>query len=243
VAVGTPLTSIVVPTYNERENIETLVPRLQEILRGVGAEILVVDDSSPDGTGDVVRSFAATDSRVRLVTRERKTGLAGAVFAGVAAATGTYVCVMDADLSHDPEEVPDMLRLARAENADVVIGSRYVKGSSFVGQPLWRQGASFVLNNATRLLLWLRPRDVLTGYVVCKREVLANNPTHYSSTGFKFLVEVLSTQPGLRVREWPIVFHDRRKGYSKATVREMFELARLCLRLIAWRVTHLRRLG
>jgi dolichol-phosphate mannosyltransferase len=236
-----PLLSVIVPTYNERENLETLVPLLQDILRDTSVEILVVDDSSPDGTGLLVQALAAKDRRVRLVKREGKGGLSGAVFAGVEQAKGTYVCVMDADLSHDPEEIPSMLRLAQEQNADMVIGSRYVKGSSFVGQPLIRQMISVVLNNGVRLFLWLRPRDVLTGYVLCKREVIAEMSTRYSTRGFKFLLEVLATQRKLKVREWPIVFHDRRKGYSKATIREVFELARLCARLLLWRVAHLGR--
>lgn len=230
--------SVIVPTYNERENVSALVPRLLEVLGATPAEVIVVDDDSPDGTGAAVTAMAAREGRIRLVSRLDKRGLAGAVFAGAAEARGTFVCVLDADLSHDPEDVPDMLALAQA-GADVVIGSRYVAGAHFVDQPLVRRAMSMVLNGGTRLVLLLwRPRDVLTGYVLCRREVLTGMPTRFSARGFKFLAEVLATQRGLRVHEWPIVFRERRAGRSKASAREALELARLCVRLNIWRLAH-----
>lgn len=231
--------SVVVPTYNERENIAVLVPRLLEVLGTTPAEVIVVDDGSPDGTGAAVEALAREDGRVRLVQRDGKRGLAGAVFVGAAQARGAFVCVMDADLSHDPEELSSMLAVAQA-GADVVIGSRYVAGAHFVDQPLVRRLMSMVLNGGTRLVLLLwRPRDVLTGYVLCRREVLTGMPTQFSAPGFKFLAEVLATQRRLRVREWPIVFRERRAGRSKASAREALELARLCLRINIWQLTRL----
>ena len=134
-AASEPLLSVILPTYNERENVSVLVPRVLDILRNVPCEVIVVDDSSPDGTADTVREMGASDSRIRLLERPGKAGLASAVFAGAAEAQGRLVAVMDADLSHDPEVLPEML--ARAEDGyDVVIGSRYVQGGAFAHQPL-----------------------------------------------------------------------------------------------------------
>ena len=121
------LFSVIVPTYNERENVAVLVPRIVRALDGVPCEVIVVDDASPDGTADAVLALAAEGYPVRLVRRAAKLGLSSAVFAGAEAAAGRYVAVMDGDLSHDPTDLPPMLALAR-EGADVVIGSRFRAG-------------------------------------------------------------------------------------------------------------------
>lgn len=235
----TPLLSVVIPTYNERSNIARLVESITEVLSSVSLEVVVVDDNSPDGTSRVVRELAALDPRIRLVARLGKFGLASAVFTGAEAAKGEYVCSMDADLSHDPEELPQMLAMAK-DGADVVIGSRFVPGSMFVGQPLARRFISGLLNGVTRLALRLKPKDVLTGYVLCRRELITGMPTRYSARGFKFLAELLATRPGLRVAEWPIRFRERRHGRSKVGVREMKEFVKLCARLIWWQVRNAR---
>lgn len=229
-AAPEPLLSIVLPTYNERENVSLLVPRLLSLFHDVPCEVIVVDDGSPDGTADAVREMAAADTRVRLVERPGKAGLASAVFAGAAEAQGRFVAVMDADLSHDPEVLPEMLQRAR-EGWDVVIGSRYVQGGSFAHQPLVRRLISRVLNTGVRVMLMLSQRDVLTGYAVCRRELLTQMPTQHSSRGFKWLLELLAVYRGLRVHESPTVFRNRYAGASKADAREALGLAVLCLRL------------
>lgn len=232
-----PLLSVVIPTYNERENIARLVERILAVSGETPIDIIVVDDASPDGTAEVVEQLASADSRVRVLKRVGKQGLSGAVLAGAELASGEFVCVMDADLSHDPEEIPQMLEVAQT-GYDVVVGSRYVRGSAFVGQPLFRQALSYVLNQGARALLQIRTRDILTGFALVRREVLLRTPTRYSAGGFKWLFELLATQRGLRVVEWPIVFRDRKAGSSKATVKEAITFAKLCARLLAWRVRH-----
>ena len=229
-AAPEPLLSVILPTYNERENVSVLVPRLLDILRDVPCEVIVVDDGSPDGTAGTVREMGASDARVRLVERSGKAGLASAVFAGAAEARGRLVAVMDADLSHDPDLLPEML--ARAEDGcDVVIGSRYVRGGSFANQPLARRLISRVLNTGVRVMLMLPQHDVLTGYALCRRDLLTQMPTRYSSRGFKWLLELLTVYGGLQVDESPIVFQNRYAGVSKADAREALALAVLCLRL------------
>ncbi len=229
-----PLLSVVLPTYNERESIEVLLGRLLEALDGIPLEVIVVDDSSPDGTGELVQRLVSADARLRLRSRPGKRGLAGAVFEGVAEARGAYVCVMDADLSHDPAHVPGMLAKAQ-EGFDLVIGSRYVAGAGIENWPFLRRVTSRVVTVAARALLRLPARDILSGFVVCRRAVLQEMPTRFSARGFKFLVEVMATEPGLLIYEWPITFRDRMGGRSKASAREGIELARLCVRLLGWK--------
>ena len=162
--------------------------------------------------------------------RPGKAGLASAVFAGAAQACGRFVAVLDADLSHDPEVLPEMLERAE-DGCDVVIGSRYVRGGSFARQPLVRRLISRILNTGVRVMLMLPQHDVLTGYALCRRELLTQMPTRYSSRGFKWLLELLAVHRGLRVHESPIIFRNRYAGVSKADAREALGLAILCLRL------------
>ena len=238
-AASEPLLSVILPTYNERENVSVLVPRVLDILRDVPCEVIVVDDSSPDGTAATVREMGASDSRIRLLERPGKAGLASAVFAGAAEAQGRLVAVMDADLSHDPELLPEML--ARAEDGyDVVIGSRYVQGGAFAHQPLARRLISRILNTGVRVMLMLPQHDVLTGFALCRRELLTQMPTRYSSRGFKWLLELLAVYRGLRVYESPIIFQNRYAGVSKADAREALGLAVLCLRLVPRRLRRAR---
>ena len=231
----TPLLSVVIPTYNERDNIGRLVHELLAVCRPTPTEVIVVDDSSPDGTAEVVEAMMGANPRVRLITREGKLGLSSAIYAGAGSARGKYVCVMDADFSHDPEEVPQMLARAQQEYS-IVIGSRYVKGAVFIDQSFARRAISYVLNLGARVLFQLGAQDALTGFALVERDVLLATPTRYSSSGFKWLVEVLVTQRDLRVAEWPIVFRERVAGSSKASIQEAFSFAQLCGRLLAWRV-------
>jgi dolichol-phosphate mannosyltransferase len=230
-----PTLSIVVPTYDEAGNVAALIDGIRDAMGGTSIEIIVVDDGSPDGTPAIVRGLAVADPRVRLIERAGKQGLAGAVFAGADAARGRYVAIMDADLSHDPEELPDMLAKA-VEGYGVVIGSRFVRGSANIGQPLVRRIMSVLLNTGARLVLQLSPNDVLTGYVLCRRELLTAMPTRYSAGGFKWLIELLATRRGIRVHEWPIRFRDREHGASKASLQEILTFAILCARITAWRI-------
>jgi len=232
-----PHLSIVIPTYNESESIQRLIRAVTTVMGITPVEVIIVDDASPDGTSEMVREASATNHRVRLVQRQRKAGLASAVFEGTRQATAEFICVMDADLSHDPEEIPDMLAKAR-QGYDVVVGSRYVRGASFMGQSWKRQAISYATNLVARTLLRLRTRDVLTGYAVVRKSVFASTPTRYSSPGFKWLVEVLATNHGLRVFDWPIVFRERKEGQSKATVTEAFTFIVLCFKLFTWKVKH-----
>ena len=241
ILINPPLVSAIVPTYNERENIRELVLSLLDELGHVGLEVVVVDDASPDGTANLVRDLAQIDSRVHLLERTRKQGLSSAIFAGDAFATGRFIAVLDADFSHDPAELTRMLSRAQA-GYDVVIGSRFVSGGGFANQHFTRRVLSRILNLSVRAALQLRPRDVLTGYVLCRRDLLLGVPTRYSARGFKWLLELLVTHRGVQVFEWPITFRNRRHGHSKASFGEAVGLVVLCLRLTLWRFRQLLKL-
>jgi dolichol-phosphate mannosyltransferase len=228
------LVTIVVPTRNERENIAPLFAGLRTAMEGTAFEVVVVDDDSRDDTGAAVREEASRHPNVRLLERHGTRGLSSAVMEGAARSTGTIVVMMDADLSHDPHLVPQLVGRARADN-DLVVGSRYVPGGDLEGWPLHRRIGSVVMTQVVRALFRLRVRDPLSGFVAFRREVLEQQPTCFSARGFKLLLEVLATQPSLRVSEVPITFVDRARGTSKLDLQEIGGFLLLCVQLVWWR--------
>jgi dolichol-phosphate mannosyltransferase len=230
-----PAASIIVPTWNERENIGPLLAAICQSPLGAPFEVLVVDDASPDGTGEAVREAATHHPNVRLVQRAGKLGLSSAVMEGAAHSSGGIVVMMDGDLSHDPGVLPRLIEQIRL-GSDVAVGSRYARGGALDGWPLHRRLGSLAFTWTARAVFRLRVRDPLSGFVAFRREVLDRQPTRFSARGFKLLLEVLATQPALRVVEVPITFVDRCRGSSKLDRRELVELLRLCGRLLLWRM-------
>ncbi len=225
---------IILPTYNEIENLPVLVP---EVLATVpSASIVVVDDGSPDGTGAWVEQFAATDDRVHLVSRPTKMGLGTAYRAGWRWGMERGfdpLITMDADRSHRPGYLPEML--VRCEtDADLVVGSRYVAGGGLRNWPLRRRILSRIANHVARTLLRLRTRDVTAGFRVYRAATLAMiDMDSIRAEGYSFLEEVLwrVERAGLRVAEVPIVFEDRTAGTSKIDHREVYRAMGTLLRL------------
>ena len=205
--------SLVIPTLNEVQNIEPLVTRLAQS-RPALDEIIFVDDGSTDGTRERIRSL--TDrSGVRLIERENPSlGLSGAVLVGARAATGDWLVVMDADLSHPPERIADLLRPLLEDHADIVIGSRYTQGGSTPGWPLWRRILSRIAAGLAYPLTGVH--DSMSGFFALPRKLLLElTPT---ATGFKIAFEALvQGRKNLRVLEVPIAFRDRDRGVSKMT--------------------------
>jgi dolichol-phosphate mannosyltransferase len=216
-----PEVSVVIPTYNERDNIVKLIPALHEALSeaGVSYEVVVVDDNSPDGTAEVARSLSSRYN-VRVLVRPGKLGLASAILDGVRASRGRYVAVMDADLQHPPEVLPRLVEMVR-EGCDVVIGSRYVRGGATPGWSPIRRLVSWGANTIARLLLprVRGVRDAMSGYFVFRREVIEG--VELNLRGFKFLLELLVKGRFSRVCEYPIVFRPRVWGESKLGVGEV----------------------
>jgi dolichol-phosphate mannosyltransferase len=216
---------VVIPTYNEAANVRNLIP---EILRmDSGLEILVVDDSSPDGTADVVKELMASDPRVHLVQRQEKSGLGTAYVVGFRYAIEhcfDYVFEMDADHSHDARELPNFL--AMMNEYDLVIGSRYRNGVRVLNWPVQRLLLSYFANVYTRLITGLPVKDATGGFKCFRRKVLESiDLDSVKSNGYAFQIEMTykAWKKGFRVHEIPIVFMDRRVGTSKMSKSIVYE--------------------
>jgi dolichol-phosphate mannosyltransferase len=231
---------VIVPTYNERENIERLIDLV--LAQDERLEMLIVDDGSPDGTGAVVDGIVATNPRVHVLHREKKLGLGTAYRAGFKWALGgdyTYVLEMDADFSHDPLHLPQFL--AAAENADLVVGSRYQEGRvTVVNWPIARlilsYGANIYARRVTGLKLW----DATGGFKCFRREVLAAiDLDHVRSNGYAFQIEMSfrAWRKHFRIVEIPIVFVDRSEGTSKMSFDIQREAFWMVWRLRWWALT------
>ena len=228
-----PRTLVAVATYNERENLPSLVDAI--LLALPAAQVLVVDDNSPDGTGRWADERAAADPRVAVLHRAGKLGLGTATFAAMRRAIdGGYdvVCTLDADWSHPPDRLPDLVALV--EHADVAIGSRYVAGGRIEGWPLRRRVASKVVNLAARGLLRLGVRDASGAFRAYRVEKLRElDLSAMRGTGYAYLEEVLwrLKRRGATFAEAPITFTERRAGVSKINGAEARAAAALLLRL------------
>lgn len=220
-------TLISIATYNEIENLPTLV---EEIFRyAPEADLLVIDDNSPDGTGRWVDELAARDKRVHCLHRSGKLGLGTAIMAGMKYAIDNgyrYFLNMDADFSHHPRYLPSLIGAMEPNDAprvDLVIGSRYVAGGGVENWPFKRLAMSRAVNLYTRWLLWLKPRDASGGYRCYRVEKLAKiDFSNFYSRGYSFQQEMLwrLKRLGCRFAEVPILFADRVKGSSKINMRE-----------------------
>jgi dolichol-phosphate mannosyltransferase len=225
---------VVVPTYNERENLPVLV---RAIMRHDGYGVLVVDDGSPDGTGAVADALAQEyEGRVEVLHRTGPRGLGRSYVDGLLLALdrqADVVCQMDADLSHNPEYLPSLV--AATADHDVVIGSRYLDGVSVVNWPLHRIFLSAFANKYIRAVTRLTPRDCTSGYRCWRREALARLPLRsVLSDGYAFLVEMLyqASRLGCRIGEVPIIFIERRAGQSKVSTPVLLESLVVPWRLI-----------
>lgn len=219
-------TLVLVPTYNERDNLPILVA---DILGVPGTEVLVLDDQSPDGTGAVADGLAVQHpGRVRVLHRTGQRGLGVSYLEGFGLAIASdadLVCQMDADLSHDPKYLPAMIQEAAA-GADLVIGSRYLNGISVVNWPLRRIILSSFANFYIRTITGLGLRDITTGYRCWRRPALARLPLDkIVSEGYAFLLDVtfMAADAGLRIVESPIIFVERRQGASKLSGSVLLE--------------------
>jgi len=230
--------TVIVPTYNERENIVLLVPELLAL--PVRVHVLVVDDNSPDSTGLIAEEMSAKDSRVSVIHRSGKLGLGTAYIAGFkqALTTGSErILTMDADYSHHPRYIPAMIE--RSQTADLVIGSRYVRGGGAVDSPAMRRLLSYGANAFAKIMLGLQAMDCTAGFRCYRRQVLESvDLDSIFSNGYSFLIEMLYRvqRRGWKVAEVPIQFMDRRLGTSKISRNEINRALYTVLRLSALRV-------
>jgi len=228
---------VIIPTYNEVENIGRIVPDV--LAQDAGLDVLVVDDGSPDGTARAVRGLADFGSRVHLLDRGRKMGLGSAYIAGFRWALERgypLVFEMDADYSHNPASLPEFLR--QVANTDVVLGSRYLHGVTVVNWPLRRLVLSVGANHYARLMTGLPVQDLTGGFKCFRRAVLEAIPLErIQSDGYAFQIEVtwLCAKRGFSIVEIPIIFEDRRIGVSKMNKKIIWEAA-----LLVWKLFFLR---
>ncbi len=225
---------VIVPTYNEKENLARLVTQLRALPGDV--HVLVVDDNSPDGTGAIADGLAQADPGVRVLHRPGKLGLGTAYKAGFAYGLQRsygYLCTMDADFSHSPASLPQLLDKA-AEGYDLVVGSRYVPGGRVVGSTAPRKLISYGANWLAHKVLGVAVRDCTAGFRCYRRQVLeAIDLGRIFSSGYSFLIEMAfyCQQAGFRTGEVPITFVNRTEGASKISKREIYKAFYTLLRL------------
>ncbi len=213
--------SLVVPTYNERENLPTLIEALTSVLKGCELEIIVVDDSSPDGTGEVAEQLSRIYGNVKVLHRGRKKGLASAVIAGFNHTNERILGAIDADLQHPPENICRMLKEIQ-NGADLVIASRYTEGGGIEDWSKQRELVSKITSLLTRIIFpkIRNIRDPLSGLFLVKREVLEG--VNLNPIGYKVLLEILAKGTYNKVVEVPYIFQKRKKGKSKLGPEEYF---------------------
>jgi dolichol-phosphate mannosyltransferase len=228
---------IIIPTYNESHNISRLIDRLCKLKKAV--DILVIDDGSPDGTAEIVKKeIEKYPNRVHLIEREGKLGLGTAYVEGFKFALKKdylYICEMDADFSHNPQDIPELIETVKSGRADVAVGSRYSNGISIVNWPLRRLILSYLANLYARIITGLPIKDTTAGFKCIHRKVLeAINLDKISSNGYAFQIEIhfRAWKAGFKLKEVSIIFREREEGVSK--------MSRSIVREAVWRVWSLK---
>lgn len=214
-----PELTVVVPTFNERANVEVLAARLREALDGVDWQLIFVDDNSPDGTADAVKAMAVEDGRIQCLRRVSRRGLAGAVIEGALASSAPFVAVLDGDLQHDETKLPLMLGVLREGRADLVIGTRYAGGAGAIITGLEGRRRRW----GSRFAVWLGRRalaveltDPMSGFFMLRRSLIDDVAPHLSMEGFKVLLDIIASQKTPpKCVELPYEFRARTAGVSK----------------------------
>jgi len=212
--------SLVIPTYNEKENIQKLIKKIQEEFKEneIDGEIIIVDDNSPDGTGRILEDLKKKQKNLKVIHRSGKLGLSSAVLEGWKIAEGEVLGVMDADLSHPPEKIKELFKAIEKGEADFTIGSRYIKGGKIKG---WNLKRKLMSKTATLLSrIYTKVKDPMTGFFMIKKEVIKN--VDLNPKGFKILLEIIVKGKYETIKEIPITFVNRIEGKSKAGTKEIF---------------------
>ena len=215
--VNVPCLAVVIPTLNEQANVPLLARRLTEVLAGHSWEAIFVDDDSSDPTMEAIRALSCSDPRIRGIRRIGRRGLSGAAIEGILSTSAEFVAVMDADLQHDETRLVDMLALLREGEADVVVGSRYLEGGEAkLGLSRQRRIVSRLAIRIARFIYKDFLSDPMSGFFMCRREIVDEIARDLSPKGYKILLDVLTSSPRrLSVREIAIAFSPRLHGESK----------------------------
>jgi len=223
-----PELCVVVPTFNERDNVPILVERLRRVLAACDWEVVFVDDNSPDGTAAAVRGLGDADNRIRCLHRIGRRGLAGACLEGMLASQARYIAVMDGDLQHDEALLTAMLERLRSDGVDLAVASRYLAGGSAAALPPMRGRLSRWSNALVRRVLGIGLTDPMSGFFMIRRDAFEPLAPALSSQGFKILLDILATGGGrLRTVELPVTFHARYSGESKLDSKIALDFAAL----------------
>jgi dolichol-phosphate mannosyltransferase len=220
--------TVVVPTFNERDNVPLLVERLEKVLKGIAWEVVFVDDDSPDGTAEAVRALARRHPNVRCMQRIGRRGLASACVEGVLSSAAPYIAVMDADLQHDESVLPAMFDMLRNEPIDIVIGSRFAGGGDFGSMREFRLTISRLGNRLARFVVKADLTDPMSGFFMLKRSLFDRVVRRLSAQGYKILVDIFASSPKpLAFRELAFTFRKRLHGESKLDTLVAFEYLEL----------------
>ncbi len=225
--------SIIIPTYNEKDNIQILLEKINEEFENnkINGEIIVVDDNSPDNTGEILEKLKEKYSCLRVIHRKSKLGLSSAVLEGFKIGEGSILGVMDADLSHPPEKIPEMFKIINNNEADFVIGSRYINGGKIEG---WNFKRKIISKGATFLArIFTSVKDPMTGFFMIKRKCIKDKKLN--SKGFKILLEIIIKADYNKIKEIPITFVNRTKGKSKADFKEIFSYLKNLVGYLAYK--------
>lgn len=222
--------AIIIPTYNERENIQPLVASLEAALQDINWEVVFVDDDSPDGTAEVVRSMAQADPRVRCLQRLKRKGLSSACIEGILASSAPHIAVMDADMQHDESILPRMLSILKNQAVDIVIGSRYIQGGSTGNLSPARVWISRAATSLSRLVLSRSITDPMSGFFMLRRDFFEKVMRKLSGRGFKILLDILvCAGASARFSECPYNMRTRTHGESKLGTVVIWEYLMLLL--------------
>lgn len=238
--MNAPELSIVVPTFNERENIAPLVAKLRALLGDSSWEAIFVDDDSPDETWAAVKEIGRSDPRIRCIRRVGRRGLSGACLEGMLASGASLVAVMDADLQHDETLLTAMRDKLRTGGTDLVVASRYIEGGSADGFSSVRAQGSATATRIAQKLLNIDLSDPMTGFFMIRREIVESIASRLSTQGFKILLDIVVTADKLQIAELPYTFRERQHGESKLDAGVALEFLGLVLAKISNDVVSLR---
>ena len=210
--------SIVIPTYNEKDNIEKLVSEIESVLDTRDYEIIFVDDNSPDGTADAIRKL--DKKNISVIERAGKFGLASAVVAGVQKSRGEIIVVMDADLSHPPAKILDLVAGVR-RGCDLVVGSRFIAGGGVADWPAYRKAMSLGATALAKTICRIDCSDPMSGFFAIRADIIKK--TKIRVKGYKILMNILKDNPNAKVCEASYIFGERYKGETKLGFREIFQ--------------------
>lgn len=210
--------SIILPTYNESQNIANMLDAIKNVLPyDLYAEIIIIDDNSPDGTGQIVEEYIKKNKKektsFKVIHRIDKRGLSSAILDGIKISTGKIIVVMDSDFSHPPEKILDMVDEIQKNSYDIVVGSRYVAGGDLVGWPLSRKIISFIGTLIAEYGLGIKVKDSMSGFFSFKKELINN--IQFDAIGYKLLLEILVKSNSAMVKEIPYTCINRKQGVTK----------------------------